>query len=107
LPESNSKDKRMREAAERMAMSMGPQGTPADILKTAMVDLKEKRVIDRKCRLLLQIHDELLFEVKKNVVEAKAREIKEIMENVIHLEVPLVVEIKKGENWGEMGRIKL
>jgi len=107
LPEINSKDKRMREAAERMAINMGPQGTAADILKMAMVDLKEKRVIDRKCRLLLQIHDELLFEVKKNVVEAKAREIKEIMENVIHLEVPLVVEIKKGENWGEMGRIKL
>lgn len=102
LQEINSIDPRLRAQAERMAVNAKIQGSNADIIKLAMVKIKEKGVIDNDCRLLLQIHDELLFEIRKEKTKEKASAIKKIMEDVVKLRVPLRVEIKTGKNWGEL-----
>jgi DNA polymerase-1 len=90
----------MRSGAERMAVNMPCQGTVADLMKLAMV-----RVIDglpKAATMLLQIHDELLFEVDKDAVEATERHIREVMTNIAELKVPLVVDINHGTNWAEL-----
>ncbi len=102
LLEINSIDPRLKNQAERMAISTKIQGTASDIIKMAMVELSEKEIIDGYCKLVLQIHDELLFEIKENEIKKVVSEIKKVMENIIKLEVPLKVEIKIGDNWGEM-----
>ncbi len=106
LPEINSRDAKLRAAAERMAVNMPIQGTAADIVKLAMVEIsKLQREGDKRfatCHLLLQVHDELVFEVKFDIIEEVVPRIKRIMENVVKLEVPLVVNIKIGQNWGEL-----
>lgn len=105
LPEINSRNTRIRRQAERMAINHPIQGSCADIIKMAMVKLAEQRILDDDCWLLLQIHDELLFEVKKGKIKEKAKEIKEIMENVVRLKIPLKTEIKVGDNWGSLYEI--
>ncbi len=102
LPEIDSLDNRFRAQAERMAVNMVFQGSSADIMKMAMVALTEKGLLDKDCRLLLQIHDELLFEIKEDAVKTKTSKIKKVMENVVELKAPLVVDLKIGSNWGEM-----
>lgn len=96
----NSKLPFVRAAAERMAVNAPVQGTSADIIKIAMV-----RVHD-KAKLVLQVHDELIFEVEKNKVKDVAKEIKEIMENILDekraLGVPIVTNVKVGDNWGAL-----
>jgi DNA polymerase-1 len=103
IPEINSPNRQVREAAERMAINMPVQGTSADIIKVAMINLDreiEKRQL--KSKMLLQVHDELIFEVP----EAEREEIRqlapEIMSTAIKLSIPLKVDIKEGKNWGEM-----
>jgi len=107
LPEINSTNLQIRKAAERMAINTPLQGTAADIIKIAMIRVKE--LIDNEygdtVKMLLQVHDELVFEVKNDLVEAAAEEIKKIMEQVIKLKVPIVVEAKQGDSWGEMKTI--
>jgi len=102
LSEINSIDPRLRNQAERIAINTKIQGTSSDIIKMAMVRLKKEGIIDQNCRLILQIHDELLFEARKEVIEEKVPEIKKIMENIVRIEIPLEVDIKIGDNWGEM-----
>lgn len=98
LPEINSLDFRLRQAAERMAINHPIQGSAADIIKTAMI-----KIYSRKSeKLILQLHDELLFEVRDEKIEEAAKEIKAIMENIVKIEIPLKVVIKTGENWGEL-----
>ena len=106
LPEINSRDFRLKAQAERMARNFPVQGTSADIIKIAMAEIKREKVTDKDCRLLLQIHDELLFEVRKNKVKSKAKRIKEIMETATDLEVDLIVEAQIGLNWGDLYSIK-
>ena len=109
MSEINSIDPRLRAQAERIARNFPIQGTCADLCKMAMVLLDKKNVIGEDCKLLLQIHDELLFEVKKEQLRQKASQVKNIMENVFKLSVPLEVEIKVGPNWKELepfGKIK-
>jgi len=101
LPEINSRDPRLRAAAERMAVNMPVQGTTADIVKLAMVLISQSLDLSNAC-LLLQVHDELVFEIKDDIIEEMAPKIKELMEGVVELEVPLVVNIKVGQNWGEI-----
>jgi len=106
LPEINSRDAKLRAAAERMAVNMPIQGTAADIVKLAMIEIsKLQREGDKRfatCHLLLQVHDELVFEAKNDIIEEVVPMIKRIMESVVKLEVPLVVNIKIGQNWGEL-----
>jgi DNA polymerase-1 len=103
IPELNSSNRQVREAAERMAINMPVQGTAADIIKVAMIDLQ--REIDRRSlrsKMLLQVHDELLFEVPPEEVDQMKALLKDIMSGAMELSVPLKVEIKVGRNWGEM-----
>jgi len=107
LPEINSSVMQVRKAAERMAINTPLQGTAADIIKIAMIRAEE--LINEKyngdVKMLLQVHDELVFEVKNNLVEEAAEEIKKIMESVIKLKVPINADARAGDNWGEMEEI--
>ncbi|MCX6789624.1 MAG: DNA polymerase [Candidatus Gribaldobacteria bacterium] len=105
LPEIDSLDPRLRAQAERMAVNLPIQGTAADIMKMAMVSIAQKKIINSDCRLLLQIHDELLFEVREEAVADKAQKIKKAMENIAAINPPMKVKIEAGKNWGEMEKI--
>ena len=87
---------------ERAAMNMPLQGTASDIIKLAMIDIfetfKEKNL---KVKMILQIHDELIFDVPKDELPVVYKIVKNKMENVVELHVPLVVDINYGENWYE------
>jgi DNA polymerase-1 len=103
LPEINSSQFQIRAAAERAAINMPMQSLAADIIKIAMNRISEKiNVQSDEIKMLLQVHDELVFEIRENKIEQFAPQIKEIMENAYKLTVPLLAEIKSGENWGEM-----
>jgi DNA polymerase-1 len=108
IPEILSTMPMLRAGAERMAINMPIQGTEADLLKIAMINVQKH--IDEKygddVRMLLQVHDELLFEVKKDIVEPVAKEITKIMESAHQFDVPIVVDAKCGDNWAEMVEIK-
>lgn len=100
----------VRAAAERTALNMPIQGTAADLLKLAMIQVgeflrQEYGWGERKnpdVRMILTVHDELVFEVKKGMERQVAKRISDIMEGVEKLRVPIVVDAKVGENWGEM-----
>jgi DNA polymerase-1 len=103
IPEINSANRQVREAAERMAINMPVQGTSADIIKVAMINLD--REIDKrqlKSKMLLQVHDELIFEVPETEVEEMSQLVPKIMSTALELSVPLKVDVKVGTNWGEM-----
>ncbi len=100
--EINSRDQRIRSQAERMAVNLPLQGSAAEIMKMAMLKIAKQGVLNKNCKLLLQIHDELLFEVKKENVKLVTPLIKELMENVLKMEFPLLVEVKTGLNWGAL-----
>ncbi|MDP3963009.1 MAG: DNA polymerase I [bacterium] len=108
IPEMRSTNPMVRRAAERMAINMPIQGTAtADMIKRAMVgiaDRLEKERLEERVRLLLQVHDELVFEIHDHAETLRhaARLIKEEMEQVIELSVPLVADIKIGPDWGHM-----
>lgn len=105
LPEINSSMAMVRKGAERMAINTPIQGTAADMIKKAMVDVHEyisEKYKREEVKMLLQVHDELLFEVDDKLADKFVVEIKKIMEDVIKLKVPLVVESKVGKNWEEM-----
>lgn len=106
IPEIFSPNWQIKREAERMAVSTAIQGSATgDIAKMAMIkvaDWIKKEGLDDSVRMLLQVHDELLFEIKKDLVKKITPRIKEIMENVAKLKVPLVVDVKTGNNWGEL-----
>ena len=92
-------------AAERAAINHPVQGTEADLIKLAMIGVSShvhESLDDSQARLLLQVHDELVFEIKTDLVKKLALEFKQIMESVHRLDVPLVVDVKYGQNWQEM-----
>lgn len=104
VPEINSTNQQVARAAERMAINMPIQGLEADIVKLAMIaaDKLIKEKFSESVRMLLQVHDELIFEVREEVVEAFMFEVKRVMESVYTLKAPLVVEVYQGKNWGEI-----
>ncbi|MCJ7656987.1 MAG: DNA polymerase I, partial [Candidatus Atribacteria bacterium] len=100
----NSKDKKIREFNERIAINAPIQGSAADLIKLAMIKIGESFKKERfKSRLLLQIHDELIFEIYKPELEKIKSIIKEIMEHSLELSVPIKVNLKTGNNWAELG----
>jgi DNA polymerase-1 len=102
IPEIDNKNPMIRAAAERLATNTPLQGTAADLIKIAMLQIHEKLIAENlDARMILQIHDELLFEVRKEHVDALSAIVKKIMEGVFTLKVPLVVDISIGKNWGE------
>ncbi|HEX6971446.1 MAG TPA: DNA polymerase I [Limnochordia bacterium] len=102
LPELRSRNWAQRSFAERTAINTPIQGTAADIIKAAMVAV-DRALMARgsPCRMLLQVHDELVFEVPADLVDESAAIIKAAMEGVVTLSVPLVVEMAAGPNWLE------
>jgi DNA polymerase-1 len=103
IPEINAANRMVREAAERMAINMPVQGTSADIIKKAMINL-HREMLQRKLKskMLLQVHDELVFEVPEDEMAEMRQLVPEMMVNAIQLSIPLKVDIKTGRNWGEM-----
>jgi DNA polymerase-1 len=103
IPEINAANRMIREAAERMAINMPVQGTSSDIIKVAMINLyREMRERSLKSRMLLQVHDELIFEVPPDEVEFMTQLVRDRMSSAIKLDVPVKVDIKSGPNWGAM-----
>ncbi|MDD5038066.1 MAG: DNA polymerase, partial [Dehalococcoidales bacterium] len=103
IAEINSSNRQVREAAERMAINMPVQGTSADIIKVAMVNLyREMCNRQLKSKLLLQVHDELVFEVPEVEIEEMRRLVPQIMSTALKLSIPLRVDIKSGQNWAEL-----
>ena len=103
IPEINSSNRQVREAAERMAINMPVQGTSADIIKLAMIHLyDEMKKRDLKSKMLLQVHDELLFEVVPDELEEMQKLVPGIMCSAMELSVPLKVDINTGHNWAEL-----
>jgi DNA polymerase-1 len=104
LPEINSANRMVREAAERMAINAPVQGSSADSIKVAMINLhREMEKRNLKSKMLLQIHDELLFEVPGTEVAEMKSLVSELMPRAVELRVPLKIDIKLGKNWGAMG----
>jgi DNA polymerase-1 len=103
LPELRSKNVPRRKFAERTAMNTPIQGTAADIIKLAMVDVArglETRGL--RARMILQVHDELVFDVPKDELREVADLVRETMESAVDLDVPLKVDVKAGRNWLEL-----
>ena len=106
MPELQSANVQFRNAGERIALNMPVQGSSADIIKIAMINIyNEIKLKDCKYLMLLQVHDDILFEVPVKEQELMIAIIKDKMENAVKLNVPLFVDIKIGKNWGEMKKI--
>ncbi|MFQ6617534.1 MAG: DNA polymerase I [Fidelibacterota bacterium] len=104
IPEIDSANKNVRESAERAAINTPIQGTAADLIKIAMINiLKKFRSKKLKGKMILQIHDELVFEVPESEVEKASRIVKKEMETAIKLSVPIKVDIGIGKSWYEAG----
>jgi DNA polymerase-1 len=103
LPDIHHRVPHRRQAAERAAINTPIQGTAADIIKLAMVRLARRlRREGSRARLILQVHDELILEAPEGEARAAARVVREEMERVAELAVPLVVEVRIGPNWYEL-----
>ena len=102
LPEIKASNFNLRSFAERTAMNTPIQGTAADIIKLAMVQMDEAlRERGLKSRMLLQVHDELVFEVPKDEMEIMKKLLPEVMSSALALDVPLKADVSFGENWYE------
>lgn len=102
IPDINSSNWNARGFAERVAINMPIQGTAADIIKLAMINIHDYlENNDLKSRMLLQVHDELIFEIHDSEIKSVPKKIIELMENAITMDVPLKVEAGIGENWLE------
>jgi DNA polymerase-1 len=102
VPDLQSKNTQVSAAAERMAVNMPIQGTAADLIKMAMVAIDRRLTQEKlRTRMLLQVHDELLFEVPEKEVERVKKLVRELMEGVMSLRVPLQVDLGAGKNWAE------
>ncbi len=103
IPEIQSSNFQVVSSGERMAVNLPIQGLASDIMKLAMIAC-EKEFFSQKehSKLVLQIHDELIFEIPETLEEMFSQKVKYIMENVYTLHVPLTVDISSGKNWGEL-----
>ncbi|SUB14284.1 DNA polymerase I [Pantoea agglomerans] len=103
LPDIKSGNAIRRKAAERAAINAPMQGTAADIIKRAMIAVDNwlEQQNDNAVRMIMQVHDELVFEVKAEAVEEASQKIRALMEGSVQLDVPLLVEVGVGDNWDE------
>ncbi|MBI2785543.1 MAG: DNA polymerase I [Legionella longbeachae] len=101
LPEINTRNLMRQKAAERTAINAPMQGTAADIIKKAMLSIAnwQNNQKNSPARMIMQVHDELVFEVKNNEIEPTKNTVRELMEHAVKLSVPLVVSIGTGVNW--------
>jgi DNA polymerase-1 len=102
LPELLSDNRMLRENAERIAANTPIQGSAADLIKIAMIRLHEKlKAGNLPCAMLLQVHDELVFEVDKDAVAEASKLVRHEMEHAMELSVPLIAEVGAGKTWVE------
>ena len=103
VPDLNSRNGQIRGRAEREATNLPIQGTAADILKRAMIDVHAAlgNIAGGRARMILTVHDELLFETPPAAADETAAAVKQLMENAVALNVPLEVDVGIGENWKE------
>ncbi|MEN8154136.1 MAG: DNA polymerase I [Acidobacteriota bacterium] len=101
IPEIESANRNIRENGKRMAVNTVIQGSAADIIKVAMINIDEK-IKEMKSRMVMQVHDELIFEYPPEEEKELKKIVQNEMENSMKLKVPLKVSVKKGMNWGEM-----
>lgn len=101
LPEIKSSNGMRRKAAERVAINAPMQGTAADIIKVAMIGIDKMIFGDENIKMIMQVHDELVFEVKAERVDHYSQLIKAEMEKAMKLHVPLIVDVGVGDNWDE------
>lgn len=109
LPDINSTITQVKKTAERTAINTPMQGSAADLIKLAMIQVSQLLKNDQNCIMLLQIHDELIFEVKEDKVNEYAEKLSSIMEKAtgnIKLKVPILVDQEVGDNWGELKPLK-
>ena len=100
LPDLKSQNRQLREAAGRVAINSPVQGSAADLIKLAMIRLAQKiRKKKLKSRMILQVHDELVFECPEEEEQEMRALVKKEMEGVVALKVPLVVDMGWGKNW--------
>ncbi|MBZ5701788.1 MAG: DNA polymerase I [Acidobacteriia bacterium] len=103
IPEIASPQVQLRNFAERTALNSPLQGTAADLIKLAMISIQRRLAAERlEARMILQVHDELLFEAPRGELESLRALVREEMQNVYALKVPLVVDVKSGPNWRDM-----
>jgi DNA polymerase-1 len=102
IPEINSPQPPIRSFAERTAMNTPMQGAAADLIKLAMIELDRRLLAHFKARMILQVHDELLFEAPREEIASLAKVVKEVMEGAHKFRVPIVAETKVGTNWRDM-----
>lgn len=101
VPDINSRNYKLRGYAERAAINAPIQGAAADIIKLAMVKVFDLTKEDKDIEIVLQVHDELLFEVNEGKVEKYRQKIQHLMQNVVTLKVPLIVDVGVGKNWDQ------
>lgn len=101
LPEIHSKNGMRRKAAERTAINAPMQGSAADIIKLAMIEVDKWLRDQLGIKMIMQVHDELVFEVEEQYLDLAKRKIPELMEGVAELSVPLIAEVDVGDNWEE------
>ncbi len=107
LPEINNKNQTIHQLAQRQAINTPIQGSASDLIKLAMVKIhQEIKQRDLKSRMILQIHDELLFDVPDKEIDASRELIKDKMEKVLKLDVPIKAEIKIGKNWSQLKEVE-
>ena len=99
-PDIAARNMMIRKAAERAAINAPLQGSAADIIKMAMIEV-DKMLPQAQAKMLLQVHDELLFEVDRDAADELAPKLAEVMQSVVEISVPLVVEVGQGNNWDE------
>ncbi|MQW90799.1 DNA polymerase I [Acinetobacter wanghuae] len=99
-PDIDARNMMVRKGAERAAINAPLQGSAADIIKMAMIEV-EKMLPKDQAKMLLQVHDELVFEVDADIADELAPKLAEVMQSVVTLSVPLIVEVGKGMNWDE------
>ncbi|MCW9029299.1 MAG: DNA polymerase, partial [Kangiella sp.] len=101
LPEIHSKNGMRRKAAERTAINAPMQGSAADIIKLAMLEVDKWLKDVKGIKMIMQVHDELVFEVEEDKLELAQKEIPKLMQSVAELSVPLIADVGVGDNWDE------
>ena len=100
LPDINARNGNVRQYAERTAINAPMQGTAADIIKKAMIEVDQRIGHDsRSIKMIMQVHDELVFEIDEERLEEYSKSLIEIMQGVVKLNVPLIVDAGAGNNW--------